>query len=107
MVAQPVTLTKETTMHARVTTLHGPNIDAGIESYRANVVSYARQAGHGAILLVDRENGETISITLWSDEAAMRASEESANKLRANAAANIGGSETPTVGRYEVAVYEV
>ena len=94
-------------MHARVTTLRGPNVDAGIENYRANVVPYARQEGHGAILLVDRVNGEALSITLWADEAAMRASEESANTLRENAAADIGVSEAPTVGRYEVAVFEV
>ena len=34
------------------------------------------EGGTGAILLIDRENGKAIGITLWSDEEAMRASEE-------------------------------
>lgn len=93
-------------MHARVTTLRGPALEAGIENYRANVVPYAKDSGKGAILLVDRENGEALSITFWEDEPAMRASEERANSLRADAAAAIGAGE-PAIGRYEVAVFEM
>jgi hypothetical protein len=37
----------------------------------------------------------------------MHASEESANTLRASAADQMGASEAPAVGRYEVAVFEV
>jgi hypothetical protein len=37
----------------------------------------------------------------------MRASEESANSLRAEAAGQMGAAQTPTIGRYEVAVFEV
>ena len=93
-------------MHARVTTLRGPELDAGIENYRANVVPYAKESGQGAILLVDRENGEALSITFWQDEAALCESEARANSLRADAAAAVGSME-PTVGRYEVAVFEM
>jgi hypothetical protein len=57
--------------------------------------------------LVDRQRGETIAITLWEDEQAMRASEESANALRADAAGQMGATEAPKVARYEVAVFEV
>ena len=96
-------------MHARVTTISGSptDADAGIENFRANVVPFARDQGKGAILLVDRQSGEAVAITLWEDEAALRATEESANALRADAAGEMGAAQAPTVGRYEVAVFEV
>jgi hypothetical protein len=96
-------------MHARVTTIPGSptEADAGIDNFRANVVPWARERGKGAILLVDRQSGEAIAITLWEDEEAMRASEESANSMRAQAADQMRATQTPTIGRYEVAVFEV
>ncbi len=103
-------------MHARVTTFPGSaadvpglaaNIDASIEGFRADVVPFARENGKGAILLIDRQSGEGIAITLWEDEQALRASEERANALRADAADQMGATQAPTVGRYEVAVFEV
>lgn len=95
-------------MHARVTTLSGSpdNADAGIANFRDNVVPYAKSDGKGAILLIDRESGKAIAVTLWEDEEAMRASEESADALRADAARQMGAQQ-PTVERYEVAVFEV
>jgi heme-degrading monooxygenase HmoA len=96
-------------MHARVTTISGSptDADAGIENFRTNVVPFARDHGKGAILLVDRQSGEAVAITLWEDEQALRATEESANALRADAAGEMGAAQAPTVGRYEVAVFEV
>ena len=96
-------------MHARVTTISGSpsEAEAGIDNFRANVVPFAREQGKGAILLVDRQSGEAIAITLWQDEESMRTSEESANRLRAQAAEEMGAGQTPTIGRYEVAVFEV
>jgi heme-degrading monooxygenase HmoA len=96
-------------MHARVTTIAGSpaEADAGIDNFRTNVVPFAREQGKGAILLLDRQSGEAIAITLWQDEEAMRASEEGANSLRAQAAGQMGAAQTPTIGRYEVAVFEV
>lgn len=96
-------------MHARVTSVAGSpaDADAGIDDFRANVVPFARDEGKGAILLVDRQSGEAIAITLWEDEDALRASEERANALRAGAADQMGATQQPTVGRYEVAVFEV
>ena len=96
-------------MHARVTTISGSpdNADAGIANFRDNVVPYAKSEGKGAILLVDRESGKAIAVTLWDDEDAMRASEESANALRADAAQQMGAGQQPTVERYEVAIFEV
>jgi hypothetical protein len=96
-------------MHARVTTISGsPNeADAGIDTFRENVVPFTREHGKGAILLVDRQSGEAIAITLWENEQAMHASEESANSLRAQAADQMGALQSPTIGRYEVAVFDV
>ena len=64
--------------------------------------------GKGALLLADRQAGKVIAITLWeSEDASMRASEEKANELRAQAARTGGAAEAPTVERYEVAVFEI
>ena len=95
-------------MHARVTTLSGPadNVDVGIKNFRTNVVPFTREEGKGAILLVNRDSGEAVSITLWEDEEAMRASDESASALRASVADQMGAAQ-PTVARYEVAVFEL
>lgn len=96
-------------MHARVTTISGSpaDADAGIDNFRTKVVPFAREQGKGAILLVDRDSGEAIAITLWDDAQALSASEESANALRAGAADDMGAREAPKVRRYEVAVFEV
>lgn len=96
-------------MHARVTTIKGTpeDADSGIDNFRTNVVPFAREQGKGAILLVDRESGEALAITLWEDAQALRASEDAANALRTSASDEMGTSQAPTVGRYEVAVFEV
>lgn len=96
-------------MNARVTSLSGSpaDVDAGVANFRENVVPFTReQGGKGALLLVDRQTGNAIAITLWEDEEALRASEERANTLRADAASEMGASQPPTVERYEVAVFE-
>lgn len=95
-------------MHARVTSLSGSpaDVDNGIANFRENVVPFAREEGKGAILLVDRQSGKAIAITLWEDEEALRASDERANALRADAAGQMGASQEPSVERYEVAVFD-
>ncbi len=96
-------------MHARGTSISGSpaDADAGIDNFRTNVVPFAREQGKGAILLVDRGSGDAIAITLWEDEQSLRATEDSANALRAGAADEMGATDAPKVGRYEVAVLEV
>jgi hypothetical protein len=96
-------------MHARVTSLRGSpdEVDAGIADFGENVVPFTHeQGGKGGILLVDRQTGKAIAITLWKDEQALRASEERADALRANVAEEMHATEQPTVDRYEVAVFE-
>jgi len=96
-------------MHARVTSLSGSReeVDGGIADFREKVVPFTHeQGGKGGILLVDRQTGQAIAITLWEDEEALRASEGRANELRAAVAEEMHASEQPTVDRYEVAIFE-
>ena len=96
-------------MHARVTTISGSpeQADKGIANFRDNVIPTIKEmGGHGGVLLIDRASGKAMAITLWEDEAAMRASEESANELRRAASDELGAAEQPHVERYEVAVFE-
>ena len=96
-------------MYARVTSLSGSptDVEAGIASFRESVVPFAREDGRGAILLIDRQTGKAIAITLWEDEQALAASDERATALRADAAQEMGATQQPTVERYEVAVFEI
>jgi len=96
-------------MHARVTMVSGSpdQADQGVANFRDNVVPGVKEmGGHGAILLLDRDSGNAMAITLWDDEAAMRASEERANQLRRTASEEMGAAEQPRVERYEVVVFE-
>src|SRR2546428_11347393 len=96
-------------MHARVTTINGSSdqVDAGISSFRENVVAFTQgEGGKGSLLLVDRQTGKVMAITLWESEDALAASEEKANQLRAQAVEQGRASQPPTVERYEVAVFE-
>ena len=56
-----------------------------------------------AYLLVDRESGKALTITLWESEDALRESEERANQLRSQVAEDLGATGTPTIDRYAVA----
>ena len=96
-------------MQARLSFIEGSpdGVDAGAASFRDAVVPTVREdGGRGAILLIDRENGKAIGITLWPDEQSMRASEEDADRLRAQAAAEVHATVAPRVERYEVEVFE-
>lgn len=95
-------------MHARVTRLTGSpeNVEAGINNFRENVLPFTREDGKGAILLVDRESGSAMAITLWEDEQALAASDERASQVRSDVANEMQASAPPTVERYEVAVFE-
>lgn len=55
----------------------------------------------GMIYLIDRSSGRTMAVTLWETEEAMRASEEAADRIRADEAQTSGGSIV-AVERYEV-----
>lgn len=96
-------------MYARVSTITGSpdQAEAGITDFTENVTPWIKEnGGRGGILLMDRETGKAIAITLWNDEETMRQSEEAANEHRRRVTDEMQGSQSPTVERYEVAVFD-
>ena len=93
-------------MFARVTTVQGPadQLDETIRNLREQVVATLRgQPGfQGFYVLIDRQQGKQLAISLWESEQAMQQSEQAIAQLRTQAAQQMGG--TPTVERYEVVV---
>jgi len=96
------------TLFARVSTFQGPvdGLDVMTRQARESVIPAARQmTGYqGILFLGDRWSGKSIAVTLWESEAAMRESEEAANKLRAQTSE--GGEDILSVERFEVLVDE-
>jgi class 3 adenylate cyclase len=96
-------------MHARVSTLFGSpdQVEAGISDFRENVAPWIKEhGGRGGILLIDRETGKAMAVTLWADEENMRQSEEAANEHRRRVSDEMESGQAPTVERYEVAVFD-
>jgi heme-degrading monooxygenase HmoA len=97
-------------MYGRVTRLEGSpeQVEQGTEYIRDTILPAARQIEgfRGIVALADRESGKALTVTLWETEEAMRASEEAANRLRAEAAKALG-STIVGVERYEVTLSEV
>ena len=60
----------------------------------------------GFISLGNRETGKVIGISLWESERALQATEEEANRLRAEAAEATGGA-IPGVESYEAPLLEL
>jgi heme-degrading monooxygenase HmoA len=98
-------------MYARVSTIQSAadKIDEGIARLRETTVPAVKQIEgcKGIFSLIDRQTGKGITVTLWESEEALRASEEEANRLRREAADELGATTEPMVERYEVAIYEV
>ena len=96
-------------LFARVSTFRGPadGIDLMVKQAQESVIPAARQlTGYrGILVLGDRGSGKSIAVTLWESEAAMRESEEAANKLRSEAS-EAGGEEIVSVERFEVLLDE-
>lgn len=97
-------------MHARVSTFQGNPEQAaeGIRLVKERVVPIARlQDGFkGIYVLLDRESGRSLAITLWETESDLRASEEAT--LRAKTASAASAGETFVgVERYEVVLREL
>jgi heme-degrading monooxygenase HmoA len=93
-----------------VSTIYGTTDqgDEGARTFRDEILPALKgmEGCKGALLFTDRSTGKTMAVTLWEDEEAMQASEETANALRRQAADDYAASEPPTVDRYEVVVWE-
>jgi uncharacterized protein YuzE len=96
-------------MEARITRYEGvgaDDIEANLQTKKGVLpTEFGQTEGmKGAIFMVDRENGTVIVISLWQDKEAMRASEESATRVREEVTRP---GETATVERCEVALLTV
>ncbi len=98
-------------MHARMTEVRGTggDLETAIRTVRETVLPKAGELDgfRGLFGLVDRESETFVTLTLWETEEAMRASEEAANRLRAQAMQEIGAAGEPSVKRWEVAIAEL
>ncbi len=94
-------------MFARISTYTGTSdeLDEAIRQVRENTLPKLMQLDgyKGAYFLVDRQNGKSLSVTLWESEEAMSTSEEAANSLRSEVADALG-TQMVGVERYEVAI---
>lgn len=100
-------------MWVRMSTLQGPQnqsdeeIEQLLKVVRETVIPAAKQMDgySGVLTLGDRSSGKTVSLTFWESEDAMKASEEAANRLRQQAAADMD-EEIVAVDRFEVFINE-
>jgi heme-degrading monooxygenase HmoA len=94
-------------MYARVTRSKTPleGIDGAISWFRESALprAQAMDGFRGTLLLVDRETGEGMSVTLWESKEARDASEQAADALREEGVSS-ADFELLGVDRYEVAV---
>jgi len=98
-------------MHARVSTFQAARDSAGgLERIleREVLAEFEHIDGYsGMVGLLDRASGKCVVISFWESDAAMRASDERATRLRSGVAQRLRSAETPTVERYEVVLQEV
>ena len=97
-------------MYARHVTVTGSaeHIDDGVRSVREKVIPVLRDCKgfRGQLLLVDRDKGEAIGISLWDSEEDMLASEEKVSQTRQQTADTVGASAAPEVHLYELPIFE-
>ncbi len=97
-------------MYARISTLEGSpdQIDQGLRYVWENVLPQLQQQDgfEGMIALADRQTGRTLGVTFWESEEALRASEEAAERLRADSAEAMSDT-IAGVERYEVGFMEM
>ena len=92
-------------MHARVSTYEGPpeRIDEAIAAFDADDRLLDLKGLEDAYLLIDRESGRMVTVTLWDSREALDATAPSAGSIR-TAAAGAGGQTVLSVEAYEVAL---
>ena len=82
--------------------------DAGLEIFREQLLPWLRDASgyRGLIRLVDRGNGKTLVISLWSDEQALQASTEAGERLAELTAETVGATRL-AVEQFEATIFDV
>jgi hypothetical protein len=96
-------------MHARVTRYEGGTPEAMEENLERKKHVLPTEPGQtegmkGVVFLTDRDSGAITVISLWEDEAALRASEAEAIRVREEV---MEPGETASVQHCEVALLEV
>ncbi|MDQ3986752.1 MAG: hypothetical protein M3280_09675 [Actinomycetota bacterium] len=97
-------------MHARHVTITGSpdKLDEGIRSVREQVLPVLQgcEGFRGQLLLVDRDKGEAIGISLWETEENMRASEEKVSQVRQQTADQVEAGGAPDIRLFETPIFE-
>ena len=95
-------------MHARASTMTGDpaKVDEASTLLENELYGQLEEVDgfRGVVALGQRDSGKTLVVTFWNSEDAMSASEERANQMRSEAAAELGAS-APEVERFEVLFY--
>ena len=92
-------------MLARVSRYEVPSdrIDDAVETFGQAAAEVEGLEGFaGGYLLVDHEDGRTMTLTLWENQATLENSERATGKLRREASGSVGGSVL-SVEKFEVA----
>jgi heme-degrading monooxygenase HmoA len=97
-------------MYARHVTVHGTpsRMDEAVRSVQERVLPVLKECAgfKGQLLLVDRDKGEAVGISLWDTEDNMRASEEKVAAARQQTADEVGAASAPEVALYELPIFE-
>jgi heme-degrading monooxygenase HmoA len=82
--------------------------DEGLEIVREQVLPWLRESTgfRGLIRLAHHPGGKTLVLTLWADEAALRASAEAAERISELITATTGASRL-ALEEYEVEFFDV
>lgn len=98
-------------MHARVSTVeaNGPFDEAAIGRMRHDVVPRVREipGNLGIVMLHDVDRGRGMSITLWEDEAALRASDRIGAELRQEATQRTSAEQTGESRAFRVTGFDL
>ena len=95
--------------YVRMTTFQADpsKVEAGIRFAREQGLAPIRQQPgfQGARMLVDRQSGKSIGVTLWESEAAAQAAERTLNQSRSQSAQSLGAA-SPTTELFEMVINE-
>jgi heme-degrading monooxygenase HmoA len=92
-------------MHARVSLYQlaeGGDVEGAVKAFDSSIETVQQMDGHqGLMLLVNRDSGKAITITLWDTEESLQSTSAQADSVRKQAA-DAGGLSIQEVEHYEV-----
>lgn len=94
-------------VYARVTVVEADanRVEEGVRSFNELVLPAAQgvEGYRGALLLVDRQKGTGIGLTLWESKEARERGAAALDEVRAQTIQAMGGGTPPPVDHYDVA----